>query len=147
MEEAQFLAKLAMTSTPKYMNPYQPAGDMRLCLKGLHGKPENYERCLDLDHALAKVSFQINGHSYQRDYFVSHKYQVFATRLTTDDPEGMTLSVNMIRKPFEENTEAVGKDTICNYGVCGPDGISYFTGITMMAKDRAVDTMGDMDPL
>jgi alpha-L-fucosidase 2 len=142
VEEAQFLAKMAMTSTPKYMNPYQPAGDMRLCFKGIHGKPENYERRLDLDHALAEVSFQLNGFSYQREHFVSHQYQVFATRLTTDCPEGMTLSVNMSRKPFEENTGAVSQDTVSNYGVCGPEGISWFTGITMTA-DVPTATIGD----
>lgn len=31
VQKAQFLAKMAMTSTPKYENPYQPAGNMRLC--------------------------------------------------------------------------------------------------------------------
>ena len=30
VEKAQFLAKMAMTSTPKYMNPYQPAGDLKI---------------------------------------------------------------------------------------------------------------------
>lgn len=143
VEEAQFLAKMAITSTPKYMTPYQPAGDMRICLKGHHGKVENYRRSLNLDHAMAEVSYEMDGRKYKREHFVSHKYQVFVTRLTTEHPEGMTLSVNMSRKPFEQCTEAISKDTVCNYGICGAEGISYFTGITLDAGENAADTIGD----
>lgn len=143
VEEAQFLAKMAITSTPKYMNPYQPAGDLRLCFYHHKGKTESYERRLDLDKGEAYVSYKMNGHQYIREHFVSHKYQVFVIRLTTDAPEGLTLSVNMSRKPFEENTEKVNHNTVCNYGECGPGGIHYYTGVRLAAKEGSIDTMGD----
>lgn len=111
VEEAQFLAKMAITSTPKYMNPYQPAGDMRICLAHHNGKTEDYERRLDIDRAEAVVSYRKSGHTYRRTHFVSHKYQVLAVQLETDAPEGMTLSVNMSRKPFEEYTEKLNENT------------------------------------
>lgn len=143
VEEAQFLAKMAVTSTPKYMNPYQPVGDMRLCFKGHKGKVSDYERRLDIDRALAAVSYKMDGWYYRREHLVSHKYQVFAVRLTTDNPEGMTMSVNMSRKPFEEYTGKAGSDTVFSYGTLGEGGISYFCGITLDAKGSEADTIGD----
>ena len=53
VEKAQFLAKMAITSTPKYMNPYQPAGDLRICMYHHKGKAEQYERRLLLEEAVA----------------------------------------------------------------------------------------------
>ena len=143
VEEAQFLAKMAITSAPKYMNPYQPAGDMRICLYKHKGKVEEYQRRLDIDQAEAVVSYKMNGHFYQREHLVSHGYQVVAIRLTTDAPEGLTFSVNMSRKPFEENTEKINSNTVCNYGECGPGGIHYFTGIRLTASGGKIDTIGD----
>lgn len=142
-EEAQFLAKMAVTSTPKYMTPYQPAGDMRICFQGHHGARSEYKRSLNLEKAIAEVSYKMDGCSYKREHLVSRKYQVLAVKLTTDHPEGMTLSVNMSRKPFEQNTEKIDAHTVCNYGECGPGGIRYFTGIRLAAKDAEVQTIGD----
>ena len=46
VEKAQFLAKMAITSTPKYMNPYQPAGDLRICM--YHHKGGGFRKQLEL---------------------------------------------------------------------------------------------------
>lgn len=143
VEEAQFLAKMAITSTPKYMNPYQPAGDMRICMYQHKGKVENYERRLELERALAIVTYTMNGYAYKREHFVSHNFQVFATRITTQAPEGLTLSVNMSRKPFEEYTEKIATNTVCNYGECGPGGIHYFTGIRLVSDGGTIHSIGD----
>ena len=90
------------------------------------GKAEQYERRLLLEEATAVVSYQMNGYTYKREHLVSQKYQVVAIRLTTDCPQGLTFSVNMSRKPFEEHTESLSADTVCNYGECGPGGVHYF---------------------
>ena len=91
VEKAQFLAKMAITSTPKYMNPYQPAGDLRICMYHHKGKAEQYERRLLLEEAVAVVSYQMNGYTYKREHLVSQKYQVVAIRLSTDCPQGLTF--------------------------------------------------------
>lgn len=143
VQKAQFLAKMAVTSTPKYMNPYQPAGDLRICMYNHKDKAEEYERVLFLDRAEAVVSYRMRGYTYRREHIVSHNYQVLAIRLTTDCPEGMTFSVNMSRKPFEENTEKISEDTVCNYGECGPEGIRYFTGVKLVPWEGEAAAVGD----
>lgn len=101
--------KMAITSTPKYMNPYQPAGDLRICMYHHKGKAEQYERRLLLEEAVAVVSYQMNGYTYKREHLVSQKYQVVAIRLSTDCPQGLTFSVNMSRKPLRSTQKVSGK--------------------------------------
>lgn len=51
VSEAEFLAKMAMTSTPKYNNPYQPAGVIRINFLDHKYPAKEYSRILDLDTA------------------------------------------------------------------------------------------------
>lgn len=144
VERAQFLARMAMTSTPKYMNPYQPAGDLKiLFFKHLSKRCSNRSCYLDLDEAAAYVKYDMYDVHYEREHFASHKYNVIVIRLTADKPGMLTISANLNRKPFEENTEKVDDATVCNYGQCGAGGVQYYTAVTMEAKGADVHTMGD----
>ncbi|HIU74447.1 MAG TPA: glycoside hydrolase family 95 protein, partial [Candidatus Pelethocola excrementipullorum] len=104
VEDASFLARMALTSTPKYNNPYQPIGELRLCFQGGRGRTENYERRLDIEHAVVRVSFELDGSRYIREYFVSKAYQVLAIRVRVEGEGDITMSANIGRKPFEEFT-------------------------------------------
>ena len=84
VEKASFLAKMALTSTPKYNNPYQPAGDLRLCFMGHNAPAQEYRRCLLLPEGVALVEYTMNGVRYRREMFVSMAYQVGVIRLTAD---------------------------------------------------------------
>lgn len=159
VEKAQFMAKMAMTSTPKYMNPYQPAGDLKIQFPGHLSKRTSNRSCyLDLDEATAYVKYTLHKRlpakdgeeegelvltNYVREHFVSQKYQVVVIRLTADIPGSLTISANMNRKPFEEYSEKVDSKTVCNYGQCGAGGVNYFTGVRMVAKGSEVKTLGD----
>lgn len=144
VEKAQFLAKMAMTSTPKYMNPYQPAGDLKIQFPNHLAKRTSERSCyLDLDDATAYVKYNLYDVHYEREHFVSQKYNVVVIRLTADVPGQLTISANMNRKPFEENSEKVDSKTVCNYGQCGAGGINYYTAVRMVAKGAEVKTLGD----
>lgn len=71
VEKASFLAKMALTSTSKYNNPYQPAGDLRLCFMGHNASAQEYRRCLLLPEGVALVEYTMNGVRYRREMFVS----------------------------------------------------------------------------
>lgn len=144
VQKAQLLAKMALTSTPKYMNPYQPAGELKIVFMNHLAKRTSNRKCfLDLDEALAHVDYDLNGVSYKREHFVSEEYQVLAVHLTASEPGTLTICANMNRKPFEENSEKLDEKTVCNYGQNGVGGVQYFTGVRMCAKGAKVQTMGD----
>ena len=142
VEKASFLAKMALTSTPKYNNPYQPAGDLRLCFMGHNAPAQEYRRCLLLPEGAALVEYTMNGVRYRREMFVSLAYQVGVIRLTADRKGAITVSANMSRKPFEEHTGRLDEKTVGNWGENGVGGVRYFTGVRMTA-DAPVHTMGD----
>lgn len=141
--KAQFLAKMAFTSTPKYVNPYQPAGDLRLCFYDHKDLVDDYHCYLDIDNALAHVSYNMRGVAYGREHFVNRTYNVFVTKLSSSIKGNLTLSVNMSRKPFEEYTEKLDDKTVCNYGENGVGGVNYFTGVRLSANGGEIHTMGD----
>lgn len=139
VEQASFLAKMSLTSLPKYNNPYQPAGDLRICFQG-HSKPvQNYKRDLDLSSAVGVVEYDMDGVHYKREHFVSSRYQVLVVRITCVSLSGtkkckMTLCANMSRKPFEENTGKIDKKTVGNWGQNGVGGVKYLTALRMLSN-------------
>lgn len=138
---AQFLARMSMTSAPKYGNPYQPAGHMRICFYDHKYPVSNYSRNLNLNDAVCTVQYKMKNVQYTREHLVSHAYQVFAMKLQA--MEKLTFSVTMCRKPFDENSEKLDDCTVCNYGVLGENGLHYFTGIRLAARGGRIRTIGD----
>ena len=139
-EEAAFLQKAAFMSTPKYNNPYQEAAELRLCFRKHKGKTEAYRRMLDLDRAVAEVSYSMDGSSYRREHLVSADYNVLAVRLTTENPEGITLCAGINRKPFEEysgklpgRSGGYGIPAVANWGQAGAGGVYYLTAASATA--------------
>ena len=141
VEDAAFLAKTAMNSTPKYLSPYVPAGDLRLSFKGHLGKVENYRRSLSLDEATASVRYTMDGAAYQRSYFVSQAQNVIAVHITGERP--LTLAANLNRRPYEERTGRLDGNTVYIEGRCGEGGVRYFGAARIVCADGSCDTMGD----
>ncbi len=141
VEEASFLAKAAMNSTPKYLSPYVPAGDIRIGFLGHRGKVENYCRSLSLSQALAKVSYTMDVAAYERAYFVSRACNVIAVRLTGEKP--LTIGANLNRRPFEQHTGRLDENTVFIEGRCGEDGVRYFGAARVVCADGETQTMGD----
>lgn len=144
LQDAHFLARMTMTATPKYLNPYQPACELRVIFNGHRGKDFEDRKCyLDLDDAIAYVSYDRFGVHYERSHFVSQKYNVFVMRITGSEAKQLTVQTHLMRKPFDEYTDSIGEDIVCNYGQCGPDGVHYYTAAKMVAKGGNVTTVGD----
>ncbi len=141
IQKAQFLARMSMTSTPKYVNPYQPAGNMRICFYDHKYPVMDYSRRLNLNDAICRVQYRMKNVLYTREHLVSHAYQVFAMKLQA--AEKITFSVTMCRKPFDEHSQKLDDCTVCSYGGLGENGLHYFTGIRLACKGGTVHTIGD----
>lgn len=143
VSEAEFLAKMAMTSTPKYNNPYQPAADMRICLLDHKYPVEAYGRTLDLETAVASIDYKMNGVGYHRELFVSHAYQVGVIHMWADAP--FCVQANLNRRPFEQNTGKLDDVTAACYGQNGVGGVQYCSAVRICKEGErgSVGTMGD----
>jgi alpha-L-fucosidase 2 len=141
--EAEHLARMAMTASPKYEQPYQPLGD--LMLKPLNGaaQVEDYERELDLERAVVNVSYHADGVNYRRQYFVSEPDGVLVIRLTADRPGALMFAVNLMRRPFDGVCRARADGTVVMNGECGADGVRFSAAFRAVHEGGTVRNIGD----
>jgi len=81
-EHIQFNEESLITGTTKTVGFYQPFGDLFVDFPLL--KSENYNRSLNLNEGIHKVSFTLNDVNYQRECFASYPDKVLVMHLTAD---------------------------------------------------------------
>ena len=75
-----------------YGMPYQPAGNLFIHFPG-HEKAGKYNRDLDIEKAVASVSYTFNHTSFRREYFASLVDGVIIVRLTASKPKSITCTL------------------------------------------------------
>ena len=90
-KEAHDLVGAKMMAQPIKQMPYQPVGDLKLLFPG-HENATNYRRELDLNTAIAKVSYTIGSTNFTREMFVSPVDQVIVVHLTADKPNQISFA-------------------------------------------------------
>lgn len=93
-DEASKLAKEKAISDPVRQLPYQPFGDLRLTFPGHEGVTA-YHRELDLDSAIATVSYKVGAVTFKREAFASYPDRVIVLRLTADKPGQINFTLRM----------------------------------------------------
>nr|WP_242069809.1 glycoside hydrolase family 95 protein [Paenibacillus dendritiformis] len=107
-EEAERIARLALTSVPKHFGPYQTLGELKLFFHGEDGKVSGYSRELSLSEGIARVEYTRSGIVYSRELLSSVPDQVIALRLTASAAKRLSLSLYL------------NMDVICLWAVPGP---------------------------
>src|SRR5512132_375941 len=67
-KEAEILAEKTIISIPKRMPPYQPLGDLFISFRGQQ-EARDYVRELDLDSAIARVTYRSGDARFTREVF------------------------------------------------------------------------------
>lgn len=120
--KAQTLCSRWFVGNPRYTNPYHPAAEAILNFEPF-GKVKEYFRGIDLEKGEAGVKICFDNCKTVREIFSSVKYQVTALRMKTDKEQGMSFSLGLNRRPFEENAEVEDREISLN-GHSG-DGVCY----------------------
>ena len=92
--EAHKLVEAKMMARPLWQAAYQPVGSVLLTFPEV-AMVENYRRDLDLDTAIARVSYRANGVRFVREVFASPIDQVVMVRLSADKPGQIGFSVGL----------------------------------------------------
>ena len=74
--------------------PYQPFGDLRFTFPG-HENVTDYRRELDLDTAIANVSYKVGDVTFTREVFANHPDRVIVVRLTADKLGQISFTLRM----------------------------------------------------
>lgn len=109
-----------MMGIPYEQMKYQPLGDLLISFPG-HERASGYRRSLDLDSAVARVSYVVDGVTFTREVFVSAPDQVIVVHLTASRPGALTFTAQLrgVRNPAHSN---YGTDYFQMDGV-GSDGL------------------------
>jgi alpha-L-fucosidase 2 len=100
-KEAADLVNKKIIAKPRSQMPYQTVGDLLLSFPDTNIK--NYRRELNLDNAMATVSYISNGVSYKREVFANAPDNVIVVRLTADKPGSISFAAGM-KSPMRDVT-------------------------------------------
>ncbi len=97
-----------------YNESYQPLGNLHLKFSGLLAV-SNYRRDLDLDSAVAQVSFTAGGVSYTRQVYCSAPDQVIVVELRASKPGKLNLTVTL-DSLLQSASEPIGSNGLRLHG-------------------------------
>ncbi|WP_343305512.1 glycoside hydrolase family 95 protein [Chitinophaga niabensis] len=134
-KEASKLATEKMQSKIHGMK-YQPAGDLKLDFPG-HDAFENYYRELDLESAVAKITYRVNGVQYTRSAFATVPGQVIVVRITADKPGSISFTASLATEHKPSAVSVTGNDELIMTGTSGSkDGVAGKVKFRTLAKVR-----------
>ncbi len=93
-EEAQAIADVEMFPKKNSGMIYQPVGNLFLEFDG-HQNAKNYYRDLNIEKAVATVTYELDGVKYKREIFSSFTDQVMIVRVTADKPGKISFTAFM----------------------------------------------------
>ena len=92
--EAEKVAFEKMQGVTPNSRHYMPLGNLNLHMD-FAGKAKQYQRSLDLEHALATVRFTANDITYVREVFVSEPDRVLVMHIAASEPAMVNLRATL----------------------------------------------------
>jgi len=144
--EAHKLIGEKMMAKPLRQMPYQTVGDLLLDFPDSKTAASitNYRRDLNLDTAIAGVTYEIDGVRFTRELFSSPVDQVVVVRLTADKPGQISFTASM-QTPQKATVETEAPDTMVMRGVNGeargvPGALKFETRLRVAANGGKTST-------
>lgn len=143
-KEAEELAQKGILGS-KPQNPsatYQALGDIYLNFGPQRGLT-NYRRELDIEDAVARVSYSANQVNFLREVFSSAPDQAVIIRLTADKPGALTFTSRLTRAGGKSLVVATGNDITMNEHVGDGVGVKMFARLKLVADGGTIVSGGD----
>ena len=147
-QEAERLTNQYMTNQGggfdgAYSCAYQTLGDLTLTMDVDPKVVEEYRRSLDLDTAIADVSYRIGDAQYTRQVFSSPVDQVLVVRIACDKPGKVSLTARLSRVA-DAKAAFVAPDRLVMQGQCdGGKGMKFEAQLKAMPKGGKLSGSGD----
>lgn len=121
---------------------YQTFGNLHLTFPN-DGNVQNYRRELDLNTAIARVSYSIDDTQYTREYFISAPDQICVVHITSNQPGKISVTARLSR---EENASVneEGPNTLVMTGqLSPPTGLIFLAKLHCIAQNGTLRTMNN----
>jgi alpha-L-fucosidase 2 len=142
-KEAGVLAKSDFLGTPARQKAYQPFGDLHLHFSGADN-PMDYRRELDLDSAIASVTYRANGTTFRREAFASYPDQAIVLRITADRPGQISFTLRMDSPHTNSQAQPLQSDTLALIGQVETDGLRFGSLVRVSNTGGRVTTNGNV---
>jgi alpha-L-fucosidase 2 len=130
--EAYAVAEKYSMGSPFRLESYQSLGDLRLAFEH-EGTTTDYRFELDIDSAIARLTYRIGPVRYTREVFASHPAQAIVMRIIADAPAKITVST-WIDRPQDATTQVAGDDRLNLVGALGGGkGLSFLASVKILA--------------
>jgi alpha-L-fucosidase 2 len=96
----------------KFSQSYLPLGTLFIDFQ-YSGEPRNYYRELNISNAVSRVSFEVAGVFYTREYFISYPDQVMVIRLTSSKKGALNFAVRFDSQ-LNHSKSVSGKELYAN---------------------------------
>jgi alpha-L-fucosidase 2 len=123
-KEAEDLAMEQFMGVPVRQRAYQPFGDLRLHFAG-HERATNYRRELALDAAVAHVSYQVDGVTYERTTYASRPDNAIFMLISSDRPGKVSITARLDSPHKSARTKGIGGDQLSLAGEVEAGGVRF----------------------
>jgi len=142
VDDAENLARARFLSDPIRQKAYQPFGDLRLHFTG-RGNVTDYRRELDLDSAIAQVTYQSDGVTFRRQAFASYPDGVVVVRITADQPGHVSLTLQMDSPHRMSQTKAIAPGILALTGQVEDGGLRFESRLKVLNSGGRLTTTDD----
>lgn len=145
-KEAEVLAGKTIQTKKSNGQMFQPVGSLNLYFDG-HNAYTDYYRELDIEKAVTKTSYKVDGVTYTREMLASFSDDVVMVRLTADKPRNISFTASFSTpqpkatiKATSKNELTISETTIDHEGV---EGKVKFKGIARIKLEGGVSSFND----
>lgn len=136
-KEAQDLAMRECMSVPLHQKAYQPFGDLRLSFAG-HATFTNYRRELDLDSAVATVSYQVGDTTFRRVLLASHPDELIVWRISANKPGQVAFEIEMDSPHKSARATTLGHNQLAMNGQVEQGGLKFESRLRVTVDNGSV---------
>ena len=147
-EEAQDLAEKNFLSPVGEEMSYQTAGAVKIKFSGRSGEVTDYRRELDLERAVVRTSYKVDGVEYVEEAFASKPDQLIIVRITASKPKAISCEIGYTT-PMKDVTMSVPEKNLLRLEGKGaekggiPGAIRYVNDTRVTAKGGKVVPAGE----
>ncbi len=145
-KEAERVANKVIISKKSHGQMFEPAGELHLHFEG-HENYTNYYRELDIEKAVAKTTYQVNGITYTREVMASLPDRVIVMHLSASKPKSISFSAfystpqsNVIIHTTDSKQLSISGTVMDHEGV---KGMVKYKGITEFVMQGGTRTSTD----
>jgi alpha-L-fucosidase 2 len=132
-QEAEAIGMKEFMSVPLGQKAYQPFGNLRISFPS-SSEPAAYRRELDLDSAISRITYTMDGVTYKREVFASYPDQAIVVRLTADKPGSIHFTATLDSPHKSAKTALRSGDQLALFGQVEEGGVKFESRLKLIAQ-------------